>query len=197
MEHRSKQIPARRYLALLVALTLLDASTASSAEPEGSRAGRQSVTVTTSLVTPFFGAYELEATILASNTFGLLFNTSYLSLSNGDWKTSTGTLGAGVNYYFLGSALRGWYVEAVGELMVSSWRHQPSREVAPIVLGYTGIAVLGYQLAWDCGFVLDVGAGLVALHFPSAQVELAGSAVASGALTRLYPAIKLNVGWGF
>jgi len=132
-----------------------------------------------------------------SNALGLVFNTSYLSLANGDWKTRAGTVGAGVNYYFLGSALRRWYVEAIGELVVSSWRHEPSGEVAPIGLGYIGIALVGYKFVWDRGPVLDLGAGVVALHFRSAQVDLAGGAVSSAPFTTLYPAVKLNVGWAF
>jgi hypothetical protein len=82
-------------------------------------------------------------------------------------------------------------------LMVSSWRHAPSGGVAPIVLGSTGIAIVGYKFVWDRGPVIDVGAGLVALHFPSAHVDLAGGAVSSEPFTRLYPAVKLNVGWAF
>ena len=174
---------------------LFDPRTASAAEPEGSRAGRESVTVTASLIAPFFSAYEAEATVRVSNSFGLLFNTSYLTLANDDWKTRTGTVGAGIDYYFLGSALRRWYVEAIGELMVSSWRHEPSGEVAPLVLGYTGLALVGYKFVWDRGPVLDVAAGVVALHFPSAQVDLVGGAVSSQPFIRVYPAVELNVGW--
>ena len=91
--------------------------------------------LTASLVTPFFDAYEAEAAVRVSNAFGVVFNTSYLSLANDGWKTKTGTVGAGVNYYLLGSALRRWYLEAIGELVFSSWRHEPSGKVAPIVLG--------------------------------------------------------------
>jgi hypothetical protein len=176
---------------------LLDPAAAHAENSAESRAGRESVTLTTSLITPFFGAYEAEATVRASDAFGILFNTSYLSLSNDDWKTKTGTVGAGVNYHFLGGALRAWYVEAVGELVFSSWRHEPSREVAPIVLGYSGIALVGYRFVCDRGLVLDAGAGVVVLRFPSARVVLGDGALSSEAFTRLYPAIKLNVGWAF
>jgi hypothetical protein len=179
--------------ALLACLVLLGPGTAFSAEP----AGRESVLVTASLITPFFDAYEAEAAVRVSNAFGLVFNTSYLTLVNDDWKTRTGTVGAGVNYYFLGSALRGWYVEAIGELMFSSWRHEPSGEVAPLGLGYTGIAGVGYKVVWDRGPVLDVGAGVVVFHLPRAQVELARGAVSSEAFTRIYPGVKVNVGWAF
>jgi hypothetical protein len=196
MKRRSKQVPTR-CLALLVPLVLLDRGAASAAEPEGSRAGREAVSVTTSLVTPFFGAYYLETKVRASNAFGVLLNTSYLSLENGDWKSKAGTVGAGVDYYFQGDALRRWYVEAIGELWFSSWRHEPSGEVAPIVLGYAGLALVGYQFVFDLGPVLDLGAGVVAFHSPSAHVELAGASVSSEAFTRLYPAVKLNVGWAF
>jgi len=98
-------------------------------------AGRKAAMLTASLVTPFFDAYEAEAAVRVSNAFGVVFNTSYLSLANDGWKTKTGTVGAGVNYYLLGSALRRWYLEAIGELVFSSWRHEPSGKVAPIVLG--------------------------------------------------------------
>lgn len=151
--------------------------------------------VSASVITPFFGAYEVEATARASDALGLVVNASYLSLANDDWKTRTGTVGAGVNYYLRGSALRRWYVEVIGELMFSSWRHQPSGGVAPLVLGYSGIALVGYKFVWDRGPVLDVGAGIVALRFPSARLELAGGGVSSGAFTRVYPAVKVNVGW--
>ena len=195
MKRRSKLSPTL-CLAVLAALILLDSRTASAAEPAESGRGRESAIVTASLISPFFGAYEAEAAVPVSNALGLVFNTSYLSLANGDWKARAGTVGAGVDY-FLGSALRRWYVEAIGELMVSSWRHEPSGEVAPIVLGYTGIAVIGYKFVWDRGPVLDLGAGVVALHFPSARVDPVGGAVSSQPFTRLYPAAKINVGWAF
>jgi hypothetical protein len=81
--------------------------------------------------------------------------------------------------------------------MFSSWRHGPSGEVAPIVLGYTGIATMGYELVCNRGPVLDLAAGVVALHFPSARVPLAGGSLSSEAFTKVYPAVKVNVGWAF
>ena len=196
MKRRSK-LPLARCLVLLVPLRLLDSGTASADEPEKSRAGREVVTVTTSLLTPFFGAYEMEAKVRASNAFGVVLNASYLSLEKDDWRTKTGTVGAGVNYFFQRDALRRWYVEAIGELMFSSWRHEPSGQVAPIILGYSGIAGVGYLFVCDRGPVLDLGAGIVALHFPRALVAAGDGSVSSKAFTSVYPGVKINVGWAF
>lgn len=184
-------------LAVLTSVVLLVPQPASAAEPEEPRAGHESAIVTASLVTPFFGAYEAEATVRVSNAFAVVVNTSYLTLANDGWKTRTGTVGAGVNYYLRGNALRRWYLEAIGELMFSSWRHEASGKVAPLGLGYTGIAVGGYKFVWDRGPVLDVGAGVVVFHLPSAQVEVVGATASSAAFTRVYPAVKVNVGWAF
>lgn len=161
--------------------------------PHLASATEPSVSLTTSLVTPFFGAYYLEGKLRAAPSVALVMNTSYLSLEHDDWKTRTGTVGFGADYYFRGTALRGWYVEGIGELAFSSWRHEPSAQVAPVVVGYTGIALFGYELICDAGPVLDVGAGVVALRFPSARVDVA----TREALTRVYPAVKLDVGWAF
>jgi len=161
--------------------------------PRLSSAAEPTVSLATSLVTPFFGAYYLEGKLRAAPSFAFVMNTSYLSLQHGDWKTHTGTVGFGADYYFRGTALRGWHVEGIGELAFSSWRHEPSTQVAPVVLGYTGIALLGYELICDAGPVVDVGAGIVALRFPSARVD----AAARDPLTRVYPAVKVDVGWAF
>lgn len=191
-----------RWLALLVAflLPLLRSGTVEAAPdtvPAARKANRESVTLTTSLVTPFFGAYCLEGKLRASSLFGVLLNASYLSLENGDFRARSGTLGAGVDYFFQGDSLRGFYVEAVGELWLASWRHEPSGEVAPVVPGYAGIALLGYQFVFDAGPVLDLGAGAVAFHVASSHVEISSVSASSGAITKLYPAAKLNVGWAF
>jgi hypothetical protein len=191
MRRRTRSLP-RFVAAAAVCLTA-----ALPAEAEEPRGGTESATVTTSLTAPFFGAYEVEATLRASSTVGVLVNGSYLTLTNGDWRMKGGTVGAGINYYPWGSALRRWYVEAVGELMLASWRHEPSRAVAPVHLGYSGIALVGYQFVWDRGPVLDVGAGAVVLHLPGAQVDVADGAASSAAFTRVYPAVKINVGWRF
>src|SRR6187399_173348 len=139
MNDRYMRVSARA-LALVVAFLLnagpvLAAEVEAEVEAEASAplGARESVTVTASLVTPFFGAYEAEAKIRASESFAVLVNGSYLALEHDDWETKTGTVGAGVNYYFA-RALRGWYVDATAELMFSSWRHEPSGEVAPVVL---------------------------------------------------------------
>jgi hypothetical protein len=185
------------WLALLVPVLLLHARAASGAEPPAPDANRKTVAITTSLVTPFFDAYYLALEARAANHLALVFNASYLLLENQEWKARTATVGAGADYYFGDDALRGWYVEAIGELWLSSWRHEPSAERAPLVLGYAGIALAGYQFVFDAGPVLDLGAGVVAFHAPSARVGLDGGAVASDALTRVYPAAKLEVGWAF
>jgi hypothetical protein len=196
MSHCSTRVLIQCF-ALPTVLALGHSSVALAVEPEGSRAGREALTLQTDLITPFFGTYYLEANARVSNHLGVLFNASNLSLENGDWKTNTGTLGAGLSYYFQGEALRRWYVEAVGEANLSSWRHEPSGKVAPILVGYTGIAVAGYRFIWGCGLVLDLAAGVVVLHLPSARVATVDGFVSSEALTRVYPAAKLNVGWAF
>jgi hypothetical protein len=156
------------------------------------------VTIATSLVTPFFGAYYLEGKVRTSSTIALVFNASYLVLDNDDdWRTKSGTAGAGVEYFFQGDALRGFYLEAIAELWLSWQRHEPSGEVAPVELGYAGLAHAGYHFVWDAGPALDLGAGVVAFHLPSARVEVDGAPVTSEALTKIYPAAKVNVGWAF
>ena len=82
-------------------------------------------------------------------------------------------------------------------MWLSSWRHEPSGEVAPLGLGYAGIALVGYQFVFDRGPVVDLGAGVVAFHLPSAHVDAGGGSVSSEALTSVYPAAKVNVGWAF
>jgi hypothetical protein len=178
-------------------LVLFVPHAASAAEPEQARERPDTVTLTTSVLTPFFDAYLLESKLRVSNPVALILNASYLVLEDYDWKTRSATVGAGAAYYFQGDALRRWYVEAIAELWFSSQRHEPSGEVAPVGLGYAGVAVAGYQFVWDAGPVLDLGAGAVAFHVPSAEVVVDGRPVASEALTRVYPAAKVNVGWAF
>lgn len=156
---------------------------------------RERVTLTTSLVTPFFGAYELAANLRLTNHWGLLVNASTLVLDNSDWHTNTRTVGAGVTYCWSGTSLRGWYSNLVGEAMFSSWTHEPSGQNAPLVFGYTAIAITGYRFIWDLGPVVDVGLGAVALRFPSASVSDDGETFRSKALTKVYPAVKVSVGW--
>ena len=69
--------------------------------------------------------------------------------------------------------------------------------MAPLVPGYTGLASVGYRFVCKRGPVIDVGAGIVVLHFPSAHVESERTSASSEAFTRLYPGAKLNVGWAF
>ena len=155
------------------------------------------MTLATSLVTPFFGAYYLEGKVRASSSFALVLNASYLTLEHDDWKTRAGTVGVGAEYFFQGDALRRWYVEAIGEVWFESRRHEPSGGVAPVGVGYAGIALVGYQFVFDRGPVIDLGAGVVGFHLPRAHVEAGGASVSSEALTKVYPAAKVNVGWAF
>jgi len=182
---------------LLVPALLLITQVTSGAELGSSEVRPKTVAITTSLVTPFFNAYYLEGKFRASNHFALVVNASYLRLDNQDWKTKTGTVGAGVSYFFGGNALRRWYVEGIGEAWFSSWRYEPSGGLAPVKIGYAGLALAGYEFVFDAGPVLDLGAGLVVFHTPSAKVEFDGGTVTSKALTRAYPAAKLDVGWAF
>jgi hypothetical protein len=186
-----------RVLPCFSLLTVLPEGPAWATASEGTRAGRETVTVVTSAVTPFFGAYYLEGAVRTSDFFSVLLNTSYLSLESDDWRVRAGTVGFGADYFFAGSALRGWYAEAIGEVWFSSWRHEPSTHVAPIVLGYAAVAIVGYQFVCDLGAVLDIGAGATAFHVPGAQVPSAGAPVSSDALTRIYPAAKVDLGWAF
>ena len=183
---------------LLTAFSLLVCRTAGADGAETPRTGRETVTLATSLVTPFFGAYYLEANVRASNAFGLFYNASYVSLDGeDDWHSKSGTLGSGISYSFGHEALRRWYVEAWGEVWLSSWRHGPSGEVAPLVAGYAAGSLAGYRFIWDAGPVLDLAAGVVGAYLPSAHVQTDDGPVSSEAITMLYPAVKVNVGWAF
>ena len=73
----------------------------------------------------------------------------------------------------------------------------PRTQVAPIVIGYAAVAIVGYQFVCDFGPVLDIGAGATAFHVPRAQVPVAGAPVSSDVLTKIYPAAKVNLGWAF
>ena len=175
----------------------LHAAVAAGASAEDTRTGHETATVTTSLVTPFFGAYYLEANVRTGSAWGVMLNTSRFSLDNGAFRTATNTVGAGLTYHWQGTALQRWYVEAYSEALFSRWRHEPSGETASIVLGVSGSALVGYRFLFDVGAVLDLGAGIVALYFPRAHVTTAAGPVSSAAMTKYYPAIKLNVGWAF
>jgi len=194
MKRASTRSPLRRPLVLLLCF-LLRPTVCHAVERDPSRPEPERFTIATSLVTPFFGAYYLEGKVNAASAFGVLLNTSYLSLDEHDWKVRSGTAGIGLDYYFQGRALRRWYAEAVAEVWFCSWRHESPAAVAPVVLGYAGVALVGYQFVFDAGPVLDVGAGAVAFHVPSAQVG--GSLAPPEAITKLYPAAKVNVGWAF
>jgi hypothetical protein len=195
---RGSQFHARRRLALFPAGTVVAVAMALSMPVDLRTAcAAEKVSIATSLVTPFFDTYYLEGKIRASDSLAVVVNTSYLTLRTDDWKTRAGTVGAGVDYYFRGSALRGWYLEVIGEAWLASKRHQPSGEVAPLGVGYAGIALAGYQFIFARGPIVDLGAGVVAFHLPSAGVELGGGPISSGTLTRIYPAAKINVGWSF
>jgi hypothetical protein len=187
----------RRSVAALVPLLLLVPRPASGAEAESFREERETVALTTSAVTPIFGAYLLEGEIRASSSFAVLLGASYLAIEQDDWKVRAGTLNAGLTYYFGNDALRGWYVEGAGEAWLASWRHQPSREVAPVVVGYAAVAIFGYQFVCDLGPVLDLGVGATAFHVPRAHVRVAGAPLSSGAVTQVYPALKVSLGWAF
>ncbi len=154
-------------------------------------------TLQTDLITPFFTTYYLEGNIAVSKDFALLVNTSYLLLEDGDWSIQAATLGVGVSYYFQGQAPRRWYVEAVGEANLSSWRHKPSERVAPLTLGATAVSVAGYRFIFDGGFVVDTALGALVLHLPGARATTDAGAVTSKTITRLIPAAKLNIGWAF
>ena len=184
-----------RRVPVLACLPLLLPKVAAADETPGESADSEVVTATASLVTPIFGAYEAEARVRASSAWSVLVNASFLTLDHEGWSTKTGTVGVGLSYFFQKRGLRGWYAEAIGELMLSSWRHESSHEVAPLVPGVTGIVGGGYQFVWEFGAVLDLGAGAVVLHFPSATTELGGES--SEALTKVYPGVKVNVGWAF
>ena len=160
-------------------------------------AAPDAVTLTTSLITPFFGAYYVESKLRATKSFDLLFDVSYLTLENGDFETQTFTVGAGPSYHFGGNAARRWFVDVNLELMFSPWRHMPSGEVSPVEVGYSGALLVGYRIACELGPVLEIGAGVVALHFPSTRVTTDTGDVTSDAFTRIYPAPKLAVGWAF
>ena len=186
-----------RVLPYFTLLTVLPAAPAWATAPEGAPADRETLAIVTSVVTPFFGAYYLQGEVRASDSFSLLLLTSYLSLDDDDWQVRAGTAGFGVDYYFAGNALRGWYAEAIGEAWFSSWRHEPSSQVAPVVVGYAAVAVVGYQFVCDLGPVLDLGAGATAFYVPSAEVSVLGAPVSSDALTKIYPAAKIDLGWAF
>jgi hypothetical protein len=159
---------------------------------------RETVIFTTNLLSPFFGAYTLDASVRASNHWAVFVNSSYFSLENGDWKTHSGSIGAGVQYYFQGEAMRRWYAEGFTELLLSRWRHEPSGSTASsVVPGVSLGSVLGYRWLWEPGLVLDLAGGAVLMHFPSAHADTDAGAIASEAFWRLYPAVKLNLGWAF
>lgn len=196
MKRDSKYVALGGLLICLAAL-LVHCRAASAAEAAPPPAKRESVTIATSVVTPFFGTYYLEGKVRASHALALVFNASYLVLENHGWKTKSGTIGVGVDYFFQSDALRRFYLEGIAEAWFASQRHEPSGEVAALGLGYAGVALVGYEFVWEFGLVLDLGAGAVAFRLPSARVEVDGAPVTSEALWRVYPAVKANVGWAF
>jgi hypothetical protein len=193
--NRSAMPPFRRFLGPFATPLLI--ATIANAEPEQPSPERKTVAIVTSAVTPIFGAYYLEGEMRASSSFAVLVNTSYLSLETDDWKMRAGTVGAGVDYFFGGDALRGWYAEAIGEVWFSSWRHEPSRNVAPVGLGYAAVAIVGYQFLCNYGPVLDLGAGATAFYVPRGRLSVAGTPHSSSPITRVYPAAKVDLGWAF
>jgi hypothetical protein len=167
------------------------------AEPPPAMPARKTVSVTTNVLSPFFGAYYLAANLRASSKLGVMLNSSYFSIDHGDWHTRTGTLGAGLSYYFEGEALSRFYLEAFSELMLSRWRYQPSGNTAPVEAGFSLGSVVGHRWLWQAGPVLDLAAGALVMHFPSAQADTSAGRISSEALTRVYPAVKVDVGWAF
>jgi hypothetical protein len=168
-----------------------------SSQPAKRPADLKTAVITTNLLSPWFGAYTLDASFRVANHWAVFVNSSYFSLENADWKARSGSLGAGLQYYFQGSALRRWYVEGFSELLLSSWRFEPSGNTADLVPGVSWGSVFGYRWVWQPGLVFDLAAGALWMHFPSAHVETDAGGVSSAAFTRLYPAVKLNLGWAF
>jgi hypothetical protein len=190
---------AKQFLGLLVLIPvmLLGPGALAADNRDESHPSPKTATVGTSVITPFFGAYLVEGKIRASKNFAASFIASYLSTEKDAWKSRAGTVGAGLDYFFQGDALRRWYVEAIGELWLVSPRHVPSGSVAPMGIGYAVLAVVGYQLVFDRGPMVDLGAGVVAFHLPGATVEAAGGSFSSQANTTVYPVAKISVGWAF
>lgn len=186
-------------IALSFAFMLLGSAPANAAEspPDTPPDDRKRFLVATSLVTPMFGAYYIEGNLRLSDRFSALVNGSRLTLDREDWSTQTNSVGAGLDYYFQGEALRKWYVEAQGELLISSWKHDPSGASASVAFGATGTALVCYRFVSDFGPVLDLGAGVVALRFPGARADTPNGPVTLNAFTHVYPALKVSVGWAF
>lgn len=194
---RVRPKPLRFSGVIAVVFLLSPVRNASATETNEARPERDTVALATSLVTPFFGAYYLEGKLRVSSSFAAILNTSYLTLENDDWKNRAGTVGFGGAYFCQGNAFRGWYVEAIGEVWLSSWRHEPSGAEASLGLGYAGMALAGHQWVFDPGFVLDLGAGALIIHLPGVHAASGSGRVSSEPLTKVYPAAKLNVGWAF
>ena len=176
-------------------VVLLSASVASAADEPHRTSAR--VLMATSLVTPLFGAYYFEVNARLSGGVGGLVNVSRLSLENGDWTSTGHTIGTGLGLYFNGDALRACYVEAVGEVLLNTWRHEPSGKTSSLGVGGTMYVMAGYRFIHDWGPVLDVGVGVVGLRAPGAHVETSVGPVSLDAKTSIYPAVKANVGWSF
>lgn len=168
------------------------------AAPAREQSPRESVTITTNVIAPLFGVYYLEGNVRLSSRFGLVLNANHFPLDSGRLRTRANALGAGLSYYFEGNALRGWYVEAIGEAVFATWRaRSDSSETSPVVVGSSFSAVGGYRFICDLGPVLDVGLGVARIHIPSAAVQVDGQRAASGSVTRFYPAVTLDIGWAF
>ena len=177
-------------------VVMLSASIANAAPDEPHRTSAR-VLMATSLVTPLFGAYYFEVNARLSGAVGGLVNVSRLSLENGDWTATGHTIGTGLGLYFNGDALRAWYVEAVGEVLLNTWRHEPSGKTADLGVGGTMYVMAGYRFIHELGPVLDVGVGAVGLRAPGAHVDTSAGPVSLDAKTSIYPAVKANVGWSF
>lgn len=185
----------RRCVICFIGLGWLTLSGPVGASPEQPRAKTNGV-VTTSVITPLFGAYYLESHIRIANRLGLVLNTSRLILSDDEWTTTANTAGAGLSYYFRDDAVRGWYVEAIGELWLNSREHDPSGRAAR-VFGGGVLAEVGYRFVHALGPVLDLALGAVAVRVPGADVQTATGAASTGAQTLVLPTVKVNVGWAF
>src|SRR5687768_11775506 len=99
--------------AFVAALTVLLGALPSPAETAREQAHRESLTVTTNVLSPFFGVFYAEANVPLSGRFSLITNVNHFPLHAGAWRARTTAAGLGVNYNFEGSAPRGWHVEAI------------------------------------------------------------------------------------
>jgi len=182
----------------LIAATIMFRALPANGEPPREQAPREVITVTTNVVAPFFDVFPIEANLRLTNHFVLVLNGSHFSLSTGDWSSRINAAGLGVSYHFQASAPRRWYVEAIAELLLASWRNgEDPSDPAPLVMGSSLSALGGYRFIWETGPVLDLGLGIARVHVPSATAETESGPASSGQVTRYYPAPKVNLGWAF